>query len=106
MDAAKITPETLENFEQLCKNDAIKRSPFTKRSCWLAYGTLVNRACVHKTFDARVQWPLSKSGTTKPMKKTVGDNEDTTENLRCPVELRRQIVEVRTPVLGAFFENN
>jgi hypothetical protein len=92
---------------ELCEDPSITSDTLASRSCWLSFSTLVHKACVHKTFDDRVQWKNMqsifseqykgegiKSRSPRDTRKPSSSDEDTTEeNLRCPTQLREKIVQ-------------
>jgi len=96
MDVDKISGTMLEEMSTLCADESVKVSPFAERACWLSFGTLVHKACVH---HPRAEWiqgqtgqaPLRTGAARTSQQSEARDQER--ENTRCPVDVRQTIVQ-------------
>lgn len=120
----KVNPFVLDKLHELCLsfNNEAQQNQFVYRACWLAYGSMVHKACYHKTFTPEywnyVKDSSSTSGDSTPRrpgqssqfkkfspmrlgsgKSQIGTEENPIDNPYCPEDYRRTLVE-RSNVFG------
>jgi hypothetical protein len=104
MDVNDVDQQVIEQMMELCQNGPFEQDPFTKRACWLSFGTLVHKACAHNNFDARVAWKAvenkyngQQSGQSQqqqsrgPRTSQGQSSDEESQNLRCPIEFRQRV---------------
>jgi hypothetical protein len=119
----KVNPFVLDKLHELCLsfNSEATQNQFVYRSCWLAYGSMVHKACYHKHFSAQywnyIKDSTDSDSTPRGQRQRPQDNifkknkpfggqrpqglkpEDEFENPYCPPEYRQRLVE-RSNVFG------